>query len=103
MSFTRGTTPTYTITFSGIPLGNIKDIYITFEQTKSNVEITKHGDDLVRTDENVQVTLSQRETLQFNRGDIKIQIRAIDFYEKALATAIVEDTVSDVLYEDVIS
>lgn len=106
MAFTRGTTPVYTITFSDIQLSNLADVYITFEQNKdgSNVELTKHGDDLTwdTTNNRATVKLSQEETLKFKKGTIKIQIRAVDNEATAVATSIFDDTVSEVLYEKVI-
>ena len=42
----RGTTPLYTISVTGIPLEDIADVYMTFEQTKSNQELTKHFPDI---------------------------------------------------------
>ena len=102
MSFTRGTTPVYRIIFEDVSMADIKDVYVTFEQAKNNVEITKHGEELTRSDTGVSLTLSQSETLKFQKGTIKIQIRAIDYNDMATATSITEDTVNDVLYEKVI-
>ena len=104
MAFTRGTTPIYTVTFSDFPLDDAADVYITFEQTSSGVELTKHGDELTWDRENNTVTtkLTQAETLTFQKGSIKIQIRAVDNEGTAVATSIFSDTVNDVLYERVI-
>lgn len=105
MSFIRGTTPTYTIKYPReIQIDTLKDTYITFEQNKANVELTKHGSELVimEQDNAVKVTLSQEETLKFQKGTFKLQIRSIDYFGHAVATIEAEDEVYDVLYEKVI-
>lgn len=102
MAFTRGTTPTYTIAFPDIDFSTLTDIYITFEQTKQGVEITKHGDDLAWAADHVSVRLSQADTLKFKAGEIKVQVRAIDNTDNAVASTIWYEDVNDVLYEKVI-
>ena len=104
MPFTRGTTPVYSFTFSELTLSDMEDIYITFEQKKTNYELTKHGQDLTwdYVNNKVQVVLPQEDTLKFSKGEIKVQLRSIDHAGMALATDQFEDEVYDVLYEKVI-
>ena len=63
MSVPRGTTPTYTCTFSdeSVDLTTATNVYVTLEQGRNN--ITKSGDDLVVSAKRIEVYLSQRDTL----------------------------------------
>ena len=96
----RGTTPLYTIKFTGISLSDIGDIYITFEQTKSSQELTKHYPEVAVGDGYAYVQLSQAETLAFQKGSAKMQIRFLDTNGNAFKSTIVNVQVSDVLYEE---
>jgi hypothetical protein len=96
----RGTTPLYTIKFTGITLQDIGDIYITFEQTKSNQELTKHYPEVAVGDGYAYVQLTQAETLAFQKGSAKMQIRFLDKSGNAFKSTIVNVQVSDVLYEE---
>lgn len=98
----RGTTPLYTIKFRGISLSDIGDIYITFEQTKSNQELTKHYPEVAIGDGYAYVQLTQEETLAFQKGSAKMQIRFLDKTNNAFKSSIANVQVSDVLYEEVI-
>ena len=96
----RGTTPLYTIKFTGISLQDIGDIYITFEQTKSSQELTKHYPEVAVGDGYAFVQLTQAETLAFQKGSAKMQIRFLDKTGNAFKSTIVNVQVSDVLYEE---
>jgi hypothetical protein len=96
----RGTTPLYTIKFTGISLSEIGDIYITFEQNKSNQELTKHYPEVAIGEGYAYVQLTQAETLAFQKGSAKMQIRFIDKLGNAFKSTIVPVQVSDVLYEE---
>lgn len=98
----RGTTPLYTIKFTGISLDDIGDIYITFEQSKSNQELTKHYPEVAIGDGYAYVQLTQSETLAFQKGSGKMQIRFLDSMNNAFKSTIVNMQISDVLYEGVI-
>jgi hypothetical protein len=98
----RGTNPLYTVSFTGISADDIADIYVTFEQSKSNQELTKHFPDIELTEGKFYVRLSQQETLAFAKGSGKVQIRILDDEGVALKTDIWNMKVSDVLYEEVI-
>lgn len=74
MSVPRGTTPTYTCTFSdeSVNLTTATNVYVTFEQGKNS--ITKSGEDIVVSAKQVEVYLSQRDTLLFEDGTVEIQV-----------------------------
>ena len=98
----RGTTPLYMIWFEGISYDDISDIYLTFEQSKSSQELTKHFPDIVVRDGYAYVQLTQEETLAFAKGSGKVQVRFIDNSGNAFKSVIANMQVSDVLYEEVI-
>lgn len=102
LSMGRGTTPTYVVTFKGIDIDDLSDIYFTFEQSKSNQELTKHFPEVESGQGYASVKLSQAETLAFAKGNGKVQIRFIGNDGNAFKTSIVTMEVSDVLYEEVI-
>ncbi len=105
----RGTTPVYVLHVTGVDTTILHDIYMTFEQNKSNQELTKHSPDIQivpgsSADETyAYLQLTQEETLAFNKGSGKVQIRFIDKDGNAFKSTIVNMQISDVLYEEVIS
>lgn len=104
----RGTTPTITVSVSGLDLSSLATIYLTLKQIlddDSEIIITKYGDmlDIDYDKETVSYRLTQEETLRFEPGkSIQVQIRAIDDYETAFASPIKLITVDDVLLNEVI-
>ena len=98
----RGTTPLYTITFEGISIDDLKDIYITFEQENSLKELTKHFPDVVVDGTKAKVRLTQKETLSFKEGKGKVQIRFINKEDHAYKSDSFEMEVTNALYEGVI-
>ena len=74
MSIPRGTTPTFTLTFTeqGLDLTRANNVYVTFERGGRN--LTKSGSNLVIQEKSIQVYLDQRETLQFTEGQVEIQV-----------------------------
>ena len=75
MGVSRGTTPTFRLTFpeeSGVNLTQAANVYVTF---KSNGRyLTKTGSALELTERTIDVFLSQEDTLQFSVGNVKIQV-----------------------------
>ena len=73
MSIPRGTTPTFTLTFTeqGLDLTTAENVYVTFEQFGKT--LTKTGESLTVSAKQIEVYLSQAETLAFSTGDIEIQ------------------------------
>lgn len=73
----RGTTPTYDITISD--MSNVEDVCLAFEQTSSNVTLTKHISDndghSGMTSTGCYFTLTQTETANFSSGKVKWQIK----------------------------
>lgn len=70
----RGTTPTFTLTISdnNVDLTQALNVYATFKQM--GVELTKTGEDLDISAREVDVYLSQAETLKFSSGTLQIQL-----------------------------
>lgn len=69
----KGTTPTFTLTLpEEVDLTTAQNVYVTFEKGKK--ELRKTGDDLVVTAHQVEVYLSQEETLSFPSGDVALQL-----------------------------
>ena len=89
------------------------NVYVTIDQdgtqvtktsrTSPDIEITKHYDDSGEFDySKVAVYLRQDETLGFEVGKARVQIRWIDFYGNAFATDIQSFKIDESLLEDVI-
>lgn len=69
----KGTTPTFTLTLpEEVDLTTAQNVYVTFEKGKK--ELRKTGDDLVVTAHQVEVYLSQEETLSFPSGNVDLQL-----------------------------
>lgn len=73
----RGTTPTFILTLndSSIDLTQARNVYVSFNQPRIN--IVKTGEDIVVTKNEVDVYLSQEDTLKFYAGTVDIQINWI--------------------------
>ena len=74
MGIARATTPTFTLKFTEeeLDLTTANNVYATFEQ--DDVNFTKTGTDLVIAEKQVDVYLSQEETLKFKVGVVDIQL-----------------------------
>lgn len=97
----QGTTPTH-IFHTSMSLSEAEVIYITYEQGGETV-VDKSIEDMTVTDEMVQVTLTQEETLAFNLRDaVRIQIRARFADGTAVACQVIETLAEEVLKEGVI-
>lgn len=70
----RGTTPTFQLTINdeSIDLTTADNVYVTFAD--KGWSLTKTGSDLDVTAQEVDVYLSQEETLAFPKGNIDVQI-----------------------------
>lgn len=74
MSTPRGTTPTFTFTFSSdVNLSIASNVYVTFKSQNGTVLLTKSGEELTISDNIVSVSLTQKETLSFY-DTVKIQV-----------------------------
>ena len=73
MSIVRGTTPTFTLTFTeeSLDLTTAVNVYVTIDQRGKS--ITKTEEDLTVSAKQIEVYLSQEETLSFGVGSIEIQ------------------------------
>jgi len=68
----RGTTPTFIIQIEDdVDLTDARNVYVTFEQ--GLLKITKSGQDIEVSAKEVDVFMSQSETLQFNTGTMNVQ------------------------------
>lgn len=95
----QGTTPTLVLTVGEEQLDGCT-CYVT---VKSNGRmITKSGDGLTVSGNEIAVTLTQQETLSLFPGSCEIQVRWIDSNGNAMATDIARVTVSNVLLKQVI-
>ena len=96
----RGTTPTH-IFDTDISLVNAEVIYITYKQGKVILEKTK--DDVRVTENQLQVDLTQEETLMFDFNRIAhVQIRARFADGKAVASNISQVDIAPIIKEGVI-
>lgn len=70
----RGTTPTFRLYLNDeyVDLTQAVNVYVSFEQ--KDVLITKTGEDLEILTDEVDVYLSQSETLKFIKGNVEIQL-----------------------------
>lgn len=70
----RGTTPTFQlkITDDSVDLTQALNVYATFRQY--GIELTKSGEDIDVAAHQVDVYLTQSETLQFGDGNLEVQL-----------------------------
>lgn len=99
----RGTTPTLTITVTGMDVADLTTIKVTFKQ--GDTELTKSTDEVsVDTENNtIAVFLTQEETLKFDNGSIYVQIRGLlADGVTAIASAIKSFSMDKILLDGVI-
>ena len=93
----RGTTPTHTFTLpEGIRAEDFTVIYITYSQNGSPV-LEKTKEDMTIEGNVIRLTFSQADSLLFDAGPVKIQLRARAAGGQAVASEIVATTAKDVL------
>lgn len=111
MATIRGTTPTFTITLSGINLSEDYHVFVTIDQngiqlTKSNtdksVSISSEENEDGETVTTVNLSLTQEDTLLFKVGGADVQLKWIDKTGNVSASDIGEVTFTKALLEDVI-
>ena len=102
MSIPRGTTPTFTLTFTeqGLDLTTANKVYVTFEQFGKT--LTKKGDDLTVSEKQIEVYLAQAETLAFAVGDIEIQANWTDATGGRSASEVAKYTLTKQLLDEVV-
>lgn len=117
----RGTTPTVALTIDNdYDVSYATDIWVTFEQPSTGVELTREwkrypdtsdpnaNSGITVDGQNVVVTLSQEETLEFSKGSVQVQVKLKkdDFdegtiYDNVVGTVIKKIKVDEILSEDV--
>ena len=104
----QGTTPAIIYTIKGVDLSAMVP-YVSFQSANGNV-LTKTSADgvTVEFDEEDEITmviccLTQRETLDMMKGNVKTQIRFIDSNNEAFATEKKTVRVDDVIYKEIIA
>lgn len=70
----RGTTPTFKLQINDetVDLTQAENVYASFKQ--QNTLLTKTGDDITVTANEVDVYFTQAESLKFLRGEIQVQL-----------------------------
>ena len=97
----RGSTPLIRIELP-IDTGTLKDVYMTFSQ-KGRVLIEKNTSQLILHEKNVEIKLTQEETLKFAENQqCEIQLAVKDIEGNVLRTDIFEIPVRRVLKNEVV-
>lgn len=94
MGWHRGTTPTNTFNVN-VDLRGFT-IYISYAQ-RGRVVVEKTGDDLYVTEQSIETTLTQEETLKFRPGEVRVQIRYVTPDGVADASNIIVTTAEEIL------
>jgi len=101
----RATTPTHTFTLPVNP-ADCEEIQVTYRQGNTTLvfqmenHILPPGMSIDRN--NVDITLTQEQTLMFNKGKAQVQVRVLAG-GKALASQIINVSVFDVINEEILS
>lgn len=96
----QGTTPTIVLTVEGADLDE-STCYVTFKCGLGKT-ITKSGNELAVSGNEIAVHLTQEDTLQFSPGQCEIQVRWIDANGNAMATETANLDVDRVLLKKII-
>mgnify|MGYP006872985751 CR=1 FL=1 len=102
MSVARGTTPAYVLTFDDgtLDLTTANNVYVTFK--KGTKILTKTGEDITVAAKQIEVYLSQKETLSFSMGDVKVQVNWTTAGGMRACSEVVSIALSEQLLEKVI-
>ena len=93
----RGTTPTHTFTLpDGMSAEDFSTAYITYSQNGCTV-LEKTASDMSITGNIIKVLFTQADTLQFEPGPVRIQLRARYPDGKAVASNIISTTAKEIL------
>ncbi len=101
----RGTTPRLKLKLKNCDVSLLKNIYVTFKQSRyANKTLEKTGNDVIIDKSNniLIINLSQDDTLYFDVADVEIQIRATTINGAAVASEIVREPVKRILKRGVI-
>lgn len=101
----RGTTPTirWYITTEELDFDNIEKVWMTLKDAKGNRINAPESDIEINSDERyIEYTLSQKQTLDFRMGTLKLQLRVLLKDGQALASEINEIEVKGILRGGVI-
>lgn len=109
MSAPRGTTPTFTLSFTepSLDLTSAAHVYVTFRNNTNTV--TKQDTDLTIAEKSVTVTLSQAETLAFlvdsfvGSSTCDIQVNWTDISGGRAASEVVKYTFDKQILDEVVS
>lgn len=99
----RGATPTFKLTINdeSIDLTDATSVYVTFRQP-TGISLTKSGTDLEVAAKEVDVYLSQEETLKFREGELDIQLNWVYSDGKRACSKIVRRYVGENLIGSVL-
>ena len=100
MEIRRGTTAKAKMSIDGVNPNDANVIWFTFKQ--GDLEFTKTKDDVTISGTEVEVALSQEETIGFKEGSVSMQLRALVNGE-AVASDIKSFSVKPLLKDGVIS
>lgn len=101
----RGTTPIFTLNIkSDIDFTEIKEMWITLEDSKTEITYALSEEQIVLDVENkkAEISLSQVDTLKFRDSAVKMQTRILMNNGIAYASAIKKLDLNDILREGVI-
>lgn len=100
----RGTSPTIVINVTGENFSTAAEVFVTLEQ--NNHQITKALSDLTiipdGDDSQIELFLTQKETLSFRKGTGLLQIRWKDTSDIAYASPMARIDIDPILLEGVI-
>jgi len=96
----RGTTPTYNIVFDEGIGEQIADICLAFVQGDNELFLHMSEGDITLNGDTATVTLTQAQTLSFNAGLLKRQVKVKMEDGTVMSSLIEAEGVSDVLHEE---
>lgn len=97
----RGTTPTYTVTVTGMNMANIERMILSFEQTDEDGNITNELDlECTLASDGAFAVLTREQTLAFSKGSVKVQVSTLTKDGTWMTNDIDKERVIDTIYEN---
>ena len=102
MGVPRATTPTFTLTFTdaALDLTTADKVFVTFRQNEKI--LTKKDADLTVSAKQIEVYLTQDETLDFNVGTVEVQANWVYSDDSRAASEIVSVNITEQLLDKVL-
>ena len=101
----RSTTPTLVLRVKNddFDMGKIETCHVTLKSESNGHELLITNPDIDEDEQTISVTLTQEQTLEFELGSIKIQVKLMLDNGTVIASHVVRTSMREILEEEILS